>query len=254
MRGRSLVLIAVSVAAVMLVAPSGGARDEKSHSWSYSGEHGPEHWGDLDPAFATCKTGLRQSPIDITGAKPSDLPAMKFDYKAAPLHIINNGHSIQVNYAPGSMMMVGGATYELRQFHFHHPSEEKVNGKGFTMVAHLVHAKADGKMAAVAVLLEEGPANPVIQTIWSHAPAKAGPEEKHADVQINVGDLLPADRGYYTYIGSLTTPPCSEELSWFVLKKPVTLSKEQVEAFSKLYPMNARPIQPLKGRLILESK
>jgi len=253
MRDQRFFPLSACLATLILFAPLSLARDEKAH-WTYSGAHGPEHWGDLDPGFATCKTGLRQSPIDITGAKTSDLPAMKFQYQATPLNIINNGHTIQVNYAPGSMMMVGGATYELKQFHFHHPSEEKINGKSFSMVAHLVHAKADGKLAVVAVLLEEGAANSLIQTVWSRIPAKAGPEEKNPDVQINIGNLLPAERGYYTFMGSLTTPPCSEEVSWFVLKKPATLSKQQVEAFGEVYPLNARPTQPLKGRLVLESK
>jgi carbonic anhydrase len=253
MHHHRVIHLGICLVAILLLAPLGGARDDKAH-WTYSGEHGPEHWGDLDPGFAVCNSGSRQSPIDISGAKPSDLPAMKFQYQATPLNIINNGHTIQVNYAPGSAMMVGGATYELKQFHFHHPSEEKIDGKGFAMVAHLVHANAQGKLAVVAVLLEEGSASPLIQTVWRHIPAKAGPEDKHPDVPINIADLLPADRGYYTFMGSLTTPPCSEDVSWFVLKKPVTLSKEQVEAFGKLYPLNARPIQPLKGRLVLESK
>ena len=245
---------AACILAVALFAPAGLARDEAAHSWTYKGEHGPEHWGDMDPAFAACKTGQQQSPIDIKGAKAADLPAIRFDYKATPLHIINNGHTIQVNYAPGSSISVGGKSYELKQFHFHHPSEEEIDGKHFAMVAHLVHADAQGKLAVVGVLLESGAANKLIETVWSHIPASAGPEQKIDSVTINIADLLPADRGYYTFPGSLTTPPCSEGVTWFVLKKQTTISKGQAESFGKIYPMNARPIQPLHDRTVLETK
>jgi carbonic anhydrase len=159
MLARRFTALAALLVAVLMLAPPGTARDDKSHSWAYAGEHGPEHWGDLDPGFATCKTGHHQSPIDIRDAKKSDLPAIQFEYKPTALQIINNGHTIQVNYTPGSFITVAGKRYELKQFHFHHPSEEEINGKDFAMVAHLVHADAAGNLAVVAVLLE-----PVHQT------------------------------------------------------------------------------------------
>jgi len=251
---RRLTLFTGFLAAVLIWSPLGTARDDKTHSWTYSGVHGPEHWGDLDPSFATCKTGREQSPIDIRGGTKSDLPAIEFRYQPTPLHIINNGHTIQVNYSPGSFITVAGKQYELKQFHFHHPSEEEINGKAFAMVAHLVHADAGGNLAVVAVLLEPGSASQVIEAIWSHIPQDAGPEQKYDQVKINIADLLPADHGYYTFPGSLTTPPCSENVTWFVLKNPQAISKGQAEAFGKIYAHNARPVQPLHDRKVRETK
>jgi carbonic anhydrase len=229
------------------------AQAEGEH-WSYGPHGGPAEWGSLDPAFATCKLGKFQSPIDIHGAKPADLPAIKFDYKPSPLRVIDNGHTIQVNYAPGSSIEVGGTRYELLQFHFHKPSEEKVDGKAHAMVAHLVHKSADGKLAVVAVLLDKGGASPTISTIWKNLPKEKEKETLAGNVVIDATALLPADRGYYAFQGSLTTPPCSEEVRWLVLKTPVKIAKGEIKAFGKLYPMNARPTQPINGRQIEVSR
>ena len=179
---------------------------------------------------------------------------LKFDYHAVPLNIIDNGHTIQVYYPPGSTLTVGEKTYTLKQFHFHHPSEEHVNGKGFHLVAHLVHADADGRLAVVAVLFELGSANSLIDTLWKNIPSEKEKSQDIPSVSIQVYNLLPNDLGYFTYAGSLTTPPCSEGVSWYVLRSPATVSPQQVAAFAKIYTMNARPIQPTKGREILESK
>jgi carbonic anhydrase len=231
------------------------AQEHAGPHWTYGGPAGPEHWGELEKDFAACQTGRHQSPIDVRGAKAADLPAIAFAYRAAPLRIINNGHTVQVNYAPGSTITVGGKRYELKQFHFHHPSEEKINGKGYAMVAHLVHAAADGSVAVVAVLLDAGTVeNPLVSRLWQNLPAHEGPEQKHDDVSIDVGGLLPADRGYYTFTGSLTTPPCTENVTWFVLKTPAPISQAQADAFGKIYPLNARPTQPLNGRDVQASK
>jgi carbonic anhydrase len=232
-------------------------RAQESHPphWTYSpGAEDPMKWGKLDPTYAACSIGHTQSPIDIKGAKKSDLPPLKFSYNAVPLNIIDNGHTIQVNYALGSTLTVGDKTYTLKQFHFHHPSEEHVNGKGYDMVAHLVHADADGHLAVVAVLLKEGAANPFLETVWKNIPAEKGKASDVASVSVNVTDLLPADHSYYTYAGSLTTPPCSEGVTWYVLKDTSTLSADQLAAFAKIYPLNARPIQPANGRELLETK
>ena len=217
--------------------------------WSYEGHGGPAKWGELDPEFGACKLGKVQSPIDIRGAKAADLPAIRFNYKPSPLKLIDNGHTIQVNYAPGSSIDVGDAHYELLQFHFHKPSEEKVQGKSHAMVAHLVHKSAEGKLAVVAVLLDKGSANPTIDTIWMNLP-KEKEKETSVDATVDAATLLPAHKGYYTFQGSLTTPPCSEGVRWFVLKTPTKVSEGEIMAFGKLYPMNARPIQPLNGRSI----
>jgi carbonic anhydrase len=230
------------------------AQESKLHHWAYTGEGGAEHWGKLDPAYATCSTGHTQSPIDIKNAKKGDLEELKLEYKAVPLSIIDNGHTIQVNYAAGSTLTVGGKSYTLKQFHFHHPSEERINGQGYDMVAHLVHADAEGHYAVVAVLLKKGAANALLETVWKNIPAEKEKASEVAGVSINVKDLLPTDHGYYTFAGSLTTPPCTEGVTWYVLKKPVTLSGDQVAAFAKIYAMNARPIQPVNNRELLETK
>ena len=176
-------------------------------------------------------------------------------YRPAPLHIINNGHTIQVDYEPGSSITVGDRRYELKQFHFHHPSEEKINGKGYAMVAHLVHAAADGSLAVVAVLLDaRSSANPLVARLWQYLPAQEGPEKTHDDVQIDATGLLPTDRGYYTFTGSLTTPPCTENVTWFVLKAPEPISQAQADAFGRIYQRDARPTQPLNGRDVLMSQ
>jgi len=238
-----LALIATSVAA------HGGAH------WTYSGATGPAKWGGLEKDFGSCSLGKTQSPIDIRDsvAKKADLPAIAFDYKPAPLKIIDSGHSIQINYAPGSFITVGGKQYELVQFHFHKPSVEKINGKNFDMVAHLVHKDSDGKLAVVAVLLKKGSASPLVKTLWANLPKQKGHEMAVDAVTINVADLLPDDKSYYTFAGSLTTPPCSEEVTWFVLKHPTSISSDEIARFAKSYPMNARPTQPLNGREIKAS-
>lgn len=249
---RCVTIVTVVVSFALL--PTASYAQKTGPAWGYQGSEGPKDWGKLDPAYATCSLGHRQSPIDIKGAKKSDLPPLKLDYKAVPLNIVDNGHTIQVNYAPGSTLTVGDKTYELKQFHFHHPSEEHVNGHGYDMVAHLVHADADGHLAVIAVFLKKGQSNAFLDTIWKNIPSE---KEKGVDVTgvtINVNDLVPAKHDYYTFAGSLTTPPCSEGVTWYVLKEPVSLSTGQVSAFAKVYPDNARPIQSTNGREILESK
>jgi carbonic anhydrase len=222
--------------------------------WTYQGHGGPAEWGSLNPEFGACKLGKLQSPIDIRGAKAADLPAIKFDYKPSALKIIDNGHSIQVNYAPGSSIDVGGARYELLQFHFHRPSEEKIDGKSFAMVAHLVHKNSAGKLAVVAVLLDKGGASELIDSLWKNIPKEKEKETAVANVTIDAAKLLPESKGYYTYQGSLTTPPCSEGVTWLVLKTPLKLADGQIAAFAKIYPLNARPVQPVNGRTIQTMK
>ena len=238
----------VSVLVSSLVAASSVSADEPA--WTYAGEGGPAEWGELDPGFATCSLGLLQSPIDIRDPKVAELPPIRFDYRPSPLRVIDNGHTIQVNFAPGSSIVVGGESYTLLQMHFHKPSEERIAGKAYAMVAHLVHRDAAGRLAVVAVLLEPGAASAAIATLWENLPAEKGKESAVA-VMFDAAGLLPAERGYFTFEGSLTTPPCSEQVRWFVLKAPVSLDEAQVAAFARRYPMNARPVQPLHGRAVL---
>jgi carbonic anhydrase len=224
--------------------------------WTYEGERGNDHWADLDPQYAACG-GKEQSPIDIRDTQKADLPAIRFDYKPALIpYVTNNGATIRVNYeAPGSgdFMIVGDVHYQLTQFHFHRPSEEYIHGKRFDMVLHLMHQSSDGKVAGVAVLLKAGRANATIAKLWAHMPMAEG-EVKVDGLEINPLDLVPTKRGYYAYTGSQTAPPCSEDVKWFVLKTPLEISPQQIEAFAQLYPHDVRPLQPLNGRIVQETQ
>ena len=220
--------------------------------WDYVGTAGPDAWGKMQPEYSKCSTGTRQSPIDIRGGIAVDLEPIKFDYRPSAFSVIDNGHTVQVNVEAGNSITIIGKRYELVQFHFHRPSEERINGRQYDMVAHLVHKDVDGKLAVVAVLLDRGSAQAIVQSVWNNLPLEKG-DEVRAGTRIDLSQLLPEDRRYYTYMGSLTTPPCSEGVLWMVMKQPVPISVEQVAIFSRLYPMNARPIQQADGRLIKES-
>jgi carbonic anhydrase len=220
--------------------------------WSYEGETGPDVWGRLKPEFAKCATGTRQSPIDIRDGIRVDLDAVQFDYRPSAFRVIDNGHTVQVNVASGNSIEVTGRRYELLQFHFHRPSEERIDGRQFDMVAHLVHRDPDGRLAVVAVLLDRGLAHPLVQQVWNNLPLERHVEAP-ARAPVDLSHLLPKDQRYYTYMGSLTTPPCSEGVLWLVMQQPVSISTEQIDVFSRLYPMNARPVQQASGRLIKQS-
>jgi carbonic anhydrase len=247
----------VALVAVAVVLAPAGLRAQWMTPWSYQGANGPEHWGDLNPGYAACKAGKEQSPIDIRTAKKAELPALRFTDKSGPLKIINNGYTaVRVNYAPGNgnILTVGDTRYELTQFHFHRPSEEYIHGKPYDMVLHLMYIGSDGKAAAVAVLLKAGRANATVRQLWEHMPKTPDKEEEIAGVKIDPAGLLPHDTAYYTYMGSLTAPPCTESVTWFVLKTPADVSPEQINAFAKLYPHDVRPVQPLNGRVVMQSQ
>jgi carbonic anhydrase len=227
---------------------------EAAHHWTYSGETGPEHWGSEDPSFATCGIGKHQSPIDIEKTLVKDLPELKFDYKDVPLKVTDTGHSFQVNAGAGSGgFSVGADHYDFVQVHFHEPSEELVHGKQYSMVAHLVHKNAKGELAVVAVLIRTGKTNDFLQPIFDDFPAKGTTESVVAGQTVNVGRLLPEHHGYFTFDGSLTTPPCSEGVRWFVLKAPVEASVAQLTEFRTRYAHNNRPTQPLNARVVEET-
>jgi carbonic anhydrase len=225
------------------------AGHEEAH-WAYEGENAAFRWGDMKSEYATCKSGLRQSPIDIRDPVVAEMSPVVFHYEESPLKVLNNGHTIQVELAPGSFILHSGARFELLQLHFHTPAEERINGRSFDMVAHLVHKSAQGKLAVVAVLLNAGQANTAIEAIWNTMPGVAGRTRERPEVQFNPMSLLPADRSYYAFEGSLTTPPCTEGVQWLVLKTPVEMAREQVLHFAALYPMNARPLQPANDRVV----
>lgn len=221
--------------------------------WSYEGEAGPLSWGKLSSANTKCDLGERQSPIDIRDGIKLELDSMNFDYKPVQFSVLDNGHTIQLTPGAGNYLNVSGKTYEMQQMHFHRPSEERINGKGAEMVAHLVHKDRDGKLAVLAILMEVGEANKIIQQVWNNLPL-----EKHDPIKalsnIDLGELIPKRRDYYTYMGSLTTPPCSEGVLWLVMKEPIGISSEQLAIFARLYPMNTRPLQKSSGRIIKESR
>ncbi|HEY0819599.1 MAG TPA: carbonic anhydrase family protein [Rhizobacter sp.] len=225
------------------------APKKKPDHWSYHGEGGPEHWGHMKSEYALCGSGKRQSPIDIRDQISVQLDPVQFDYKPTSFRVIDNGHTVQVNVSSGNSIEVMGRRYELQQFHFHRPSEERINGRQFDMVVHLVHKDLEGRIAVVAVLLDRGSVQPVVQQVWNNLPLEKN-EELAARAPIDLNGLLPAERGYFTYMGSLTTPPCSEGVLWMVMKNPVSIAPEQIGIFSRLYPMNARPVQSAAGRLI----
>lgn len=221
-------------------------------AWGYGGEAGPQAWGGLRPEFSQCASGRRQSPIDIRGGIAVDLDPVVFEYQPSGFAVVDNGHTVQVDIAPGNRIEALGRRYDLVQFHFHRPSEERIDGRQFEMDVHLVHRDPEGRLAVVAVLLERGPAQPVVQAVWNNLPLEKG-EAQPARGTLDPTQLLPRDRGYYTYMGSLTTPPCSEGVLWMVMREPVTLSPSQIDIFTRLYPMNARPVQAAGGRLIKQS-
>ena len=235
--------------------------------WTYEGATGSEHWSELDPNYAVCKVGKEQSPIDIQNALKADLPPLRFELKSSPLkYLVNNGKTIRVNYhdAPGTgdFLQVGDERYQLMQFHFHRPSEEYIHGKQFDMVAHLMFKAADGKVAGVAVLMQAGKANAIVQQVWAHMPkteSKVLPDFSHqeqeiAGIEVNPAGLLPHNLAYYMYVGSVTAPPCTEGVTWYVLRTPVDISPKQIEAFARLYPHDVRPAQALNGRILKESE
>jgi carbonic anhydrase len=238
------------------VALSGSAYGVGEHPghgthWGYTGDMGPDSWASLKPEFGAC-SGKNQSPINLAGMVEAELKPINFSYKAGGHEVVNNGHAIQVNVEAGSSIVVDGIQFDLKQFHFHSPSENRINGKSFPLEAHLVHSDKDGNLAVISVVFEEGKANPVVKSPWDQMPKAAGGKNA-LPTKVSATGLLPANRDYYRYNGSLTTPPCTEGVRWFVMKKAMTVSKEQVEAFKKTlgFPNN-RPVQPANARTILK--
>lgn len=221
--------------------------------WTYDGERGPERWGALDPAYAACRDGERQSPIDIDRADPARLAPLEFHYRVTMLDMAQDGHTVRVNYRPGSYVTIGEDRFDLVQFHFHTPGEHRIGGKRFPMEMHLVHRNARGELAVVAVLAAAGEPNLAAREIWAHLPEATDTHVLNARVLINVRDLLPDERQHFRYAGSLTTPPCTEGVHWLVLLSPVTFSTEQIEMLSRIVGPNARPVQARRGRFVMQA-
>jgi carbonic anhydrase len=237
--------LTASIACAQTTAPSGAY-------WDYFGKTGPLGWGKLDPAYQACAKGHEQSPIDIRGAHLNKaLPPVEFHYIGGPVTVENTGHTILVHPAAGSYIVYEGTRYDLQQFHFHHPAEEAVRGKLTDMDVHLVHKSADGKLLVIAVrfTMDRGSPNAVMAMLWPHMPKTTGATEKVNDV-VNPGGFLPADRGYWTYTGSLSAPPCTEGVRWIIYENDLSLSLDQLRTFMILYRMNSRPLQDPHGRRI----
>ena len=249
----ALLMALASGFSTLALAEHGTQRD-----WSYSGlqSSGPSQWGDVKPEYGLCKTGQLQSPINIssTGAQKAALPQIEFQYAPSSLTVMNTGHTTQVNADKGNQITVGGETYALTQYHFHAPSEEQIDGRSFPMGAHLVHQSANGKIAVVTVLFELGAYNPNLSSLWARFPRVVGSEIAFPAVRTDLAKILPRERGYYAYEGSLNMPPCTEGVTWYVLKQPVQVSAGQIRDFTAQHGFNARPVQPLNGRQVRVSQ
>lgn len=223
--------------------------EEHGVEWGYGGTHNPTHWGELSRDFYLCEDGRDQSPINLVNVVESTPAALEFNYQAVPLVMMNNGHTIEAVYGQGSSIRLDGESYQLLQFHFHTPSEHTIAGKAAPIELHLVHGNAQNQLAVVSVMIEPGETHPVLQNLWAHIPSQ-GVTEEIAGATVNAASLLPPNHGYLTYRGSLTTPPCSEGVQWIVLDDPIQASEAQIQAFERLYPVNARPIQSTNGRQV----
>jgi carbonic anhydrase len=242
MRARTTLFASMILALVASASASAG--EKGGHHWSYSGAEGPEHWGGV------CHTGKHQSPIDLDHLVDRDLPPLEFKYQAGGYRVVNNGHAVQVDFKPGSQITVDGTAFTLKQLHFHAPSENTIDGKRYPLEAHLVHADAKGQLAVVAVMFEDGADNAWLAGIEPNVPMKAQTEKALAKA-VAATSLLPADRDYYRFSGSLTTPPCTEGVRWLVLKHPVTASAKEVSRLHAAVGFdNARPVQQLNDRVV----
>ena len=223
--------------------------------WSYDGESGPEHWGELHPSMKTCQTGQFQSPIDIQtqNLQPGSQGALLVDYQEVDLVISFNGLTMQVDYPQGSTLSVQGKVFELLQFHLHTPSEHQFDSVPSAMEIHLVHIAEDGAVVVLAVMIDQGAENPALKPLYDHFPHEHVVAQKVPGQRINAADLLPKDRGYYQYTGSLTMPPCTEEVSWNVFKTSISVSESQLHQFDSILDHNCRPLQPLNGRVITDN-
>lgn len=230
---------------------AGSAWASGSAHWGYSGHGAPEHWSSLSEENSAC-SGLNQSPINLTDFIESELMPISFSYKKDGYEILNNGHAIQVNYQSGSQIKIEAGAYELKQFHFHSPSENLVNGKSYPLEAHLVHADKDGALAVISVLFDMGENNAALENIWAKMPEEVGAKVPFVS-NVNAEDILPEKLDYYRFNGSLTTPPCTEGVRWFVIKEAVNVSEKQIEKFKKVMRgPNNRPVQPVNARVILK--
>ena len=217
--------------------------------WSYEGDSAPEKWGKLDKRFQACSIGNEQSPIDLKGAIRAEIPRVSIAWRPQPYKVANNGHTIQLDATPGDSMMLGNQKYELKQFHFHAPSEHALEGERMAMEAHFVHAQASGRLAVVGILMRAGRKNAAFSSIMEVAPAMPGTVPAKGAIDPNA--LVPTGKSMFRYEGSLTTPPCSEIVDWNIFEQPIEVDEADIAAFKAIFPMNARPLQPMHRRFLL---
>lgn len=240
-----------AAAAISGIAWTGSAAAESgAPAWSYTGEDGPAKWGTLAPGYAACSTGRAQSPVDLGAGAPRRLPAVTVDYKPLALTIINNGHTVQVEVGNGSRITLDGKAYELLQFHFHTPSEHTVGGRAYPAEVHFVHRAADGELAVIGAFIDGGPGRQALAEVAAHAPEVQSGAWTYTWVTVDPGRILPGLTSYWSYDGSLTTPACGEGVRWMVRKQPLALSKEHIAQLGTAMGSNARPVQPLNGRVV----
>lgn len=244
---------AIAAALSGCLALSSAASAEIGSKWSYDGKSGPEHWSELSPDFALCKSGRLQSPIDMAGGARTNFTGLSFDYPKPPSSVANNGHTIQLNFGPGNSLRSGNKTYELLQIHLHSPSEHSVDGRRFPMEIHLVHRAGDGSLAVVGVLVANGEHHMALHRMQAIMPVSSGTTKKITHTSIGAKDFLPDDTTFVRYVGSLTTPPCSENVHWHVMSTPIEASQHQFDAFLSVIGENARPVQPTADRLVLRT-
>jgi carbonic anhydrase len=245
----SIAVISILVSIAVLLFPAIVLADVIQPDWGYRGTASSTEWGKLSPDFSKCQSGVEQSPIDIQSAVKGSSTPIVFDYRSSPLVVVNNGRTIRANYAAGSSISIDGEKYALLQFHFHTPSEHQIGGKAAAMELHLVHQNAVGKLAVIGVMMNKGTEQELIHQVWQQIPP-VGKTKTIASTNINAVDLLPANKSYYTYTGSLTTPPCSENVAWYVLTAPISVSDNQIHQFEQIYHADARPIQSINNRQI----
>lgn len=251
MRGIAAAVAALGVGAACAPREPAVAVAPAEVAWTYEGRTGPAAWGSLSPDFAVCESGTMQSPVNLDAARTTPLPGPEFRYAAAPLEVANLGHTLQVNFAPGSTMLLGGETYQLLQYHFHTPAEHLLRGQRFPMAAHLVHRNAAGGLAVVGVLIREGAENAALRSLWSHLPVVQGQVHRDPATALSAAALLPRDQANFRYPGSLTTPPCTEGVQWIVMAEPIEMSRAQIAAIRNIIHTTARPVQPLGTRTLL---
>lgn len=256
---KKIISLSLSAIATMVLTTGCANQHNMEHKntheahWDYTGEHSPAHWGEMKKGFAMCSKGKMQTPINISPTEDIDIDPLEFNYTTGATDLINNGHTVQINVASGSSVTIDGKEFELKQFHFHTPSENNINGKKFPLEAHFVNVAKDGQIAVVALMFEEGATNPILEKIWSKFPLEVNHKEPIKLSADDINALMPANQDYYKFMGSLTTPPCTENVKWNVFKISMNISKEQVKKFYNVFGhSNNRPLQDINNRVISE--